>query len=600
MSTAGYDVVVEVSEKLVNGLITEAFYASAFELPAFTGRLNSKDLNGSVLKAPINYRLRFLDPPMLLFHPDKSMLAVIKMEATVPIPGGMSAGAELAASANVIPTFEPDSDLLRLKLDGLKVDRLFLADILDVPNFVLRGLNRTIPMALRSSMLDSLTELRIPLALPPIKLPADALSSSAFLGPMAGVRSDITNDEGSIKNEPVPQENEAEAVPPPMTNDEVHDQAMHVAIGFAGIVGPGRMTIGLNIGDNDRGNANELASLTDDHSLSVAISNNGLGRIFNSVWSSMPHSYSGQNTMAVPDYGGMVDMMASGFEFITTLGRLGFERKKAQVERSRVNYGATISLTGAPKVRLLEGARFEVFDIPLKVHAWAEPIMDVSGPISRSSFDSVRNFFSRGRKTDVRREQVTLPRFTQDLDLTGETIHGAFVIDGEGHVSVKIDDMRLSLHLNWDLPKAVLEGILNWLSDRVIDRFPAFDLSDMLRSVHVAGIPLTVDLIASSITGDEDETLLIGDLKLDGQQRARCLIPRYVGYSGLDVMEVHRMDCKRVKSLEEGRKEPFYQLYDALDLGYHGCPSCLPEFVNVSIKQPSTPRTPVTIMSPAK
>jgi hypothetical protein len=259
---------------------------------------------------------------------------------------------------------------------------------------------------------------------------------------------------------------------------------------------------------------------------------------------------------------------------------LGLNKKNTEVEKAWVDFSATIN-PEKPKVRMGEGATFEVYDT--RVPGKAQAIVRATEVITISKGRNAFSTFLWGPPEDekppeTKKEEVTIYNFDSDIEILLKRAVVALRVDSEGRLKVDVTDVDFFLDIPWHLPKFVLESISNRIEDTIKKNFPAFDLTEMLQERLASMFPFTPQLKIVRVSTEGSEALIIGNLEFKEVPTHIMPIPRFVADPRTANREIHRSSCPSVQKIPEHVQVGYTSLYDALAEGLRGAKDCLPEF----------------------
>jgi len=359
---------------------------------------------------------------------------------------------------------------------------------LRIPYFLIAPVTRAISLALKRNLFRRISRLSVSASIQPIPLPINMLTER--LGeslPISGLEFSLDSSQ-------------KEGATLPLT------------IAGGGLFRRGVAYGAVNFLDHVTGDFTSINAPDNVADLQIAISSPAIQSLVQHIWPYLPQKINRSNKVDVPDYRTMVDAMVGIFDSVRTFG---VSRRKVRVDRSWVDYGATIGY-GLPELRLENGGKIEIARCPLSVDAWASPKMEGTADLGtrRQSFV---NFMHPGRaatEPQPKPETITMFDYTHHMDLV---LQGAILEIGvaqDNLLTGKLSNVNLAIDLPWKLPKQVLDEITNWLINQIVKNFPALSslstgIPDNILPESLASFsPLIKMTKIEKIESDENELIV--------------------------------------------------------------------------------------------
>jgi hypothetical protein len=132
----------------------------------------------------------------------------------------------------------------------------------------------------------------------------------------------------------------------------------------------------------------------------------------------------------------------------------------------------------------------------------------------------------------------------------------------------------ISQPLDGDIPEFILNHIVNWVIDQVVDNLPPIVLFPAVIEEKVPDTTVTVTVTANKLVINEDEALVAANVLASGMDSYAS----FVGNQDPEHMEVHKKDCEWAHKIAVRNRKYFCTLEKAFADGFDGCYYCLPEY----------------------
>jgi hypothetical protein len=164
-----------------------------------------------------------------------------------------------------------------------------------------------------------------------------------------------------------------------------------------------------------------------------------------------------------------------------------------------------------------------------------------------------------------------------DLSVSGLTINienavGTVALDAQHRLTADLTDLELFIPLPWDIPEFLLNAVVNWVTEKVVDEMPPVVLFPAVIDQKLPGTAVNVSVTGETLEINETEALITANIATSG---AETYAP-YVGNK--NSLEVHLRDCEWAHKISWKNRVFYCTLEDALSAGYNGCAFCLPRY----------------------
>lgn len=570
MKTGGYDVLVEINERMVNHALAAAFYSSFYT--AFKGTVVPKVSGPFGDLARVDYHIELNEPPFVDFIPTDRMRAHLNLKAIIKVIG-RKVRTDVSVDLVGRMTLDPITKEISLEVQEVRLGELRFLDRYELPRIARRIVNEAMVLAIHSNFvkgmgIGGLKEFKVPVtAAPDVIHLRDEIRISLLPG-FPGM---------TIKMPSVAVEVSSLV---PAETLQVGEVDMAVFPGFFGVISEQSMAVAISMGESVVGDPASIKDFTEGNDLAIGLSEVSLNRILDQVWTQVPRDLKVNGIIPVDNVRELLDSLRGITDMPSRFETLGLNKKNTEVEKAWLDFSATIN-PQKPKLRLGEGGTFEVYDtsIQAKAQALVRATEVTTIRKGRSVFATILwGEPEEETPPEVKKEDVTIYNFDSDIEILLKRALVTLKVDNEGRLKVDVTDVDFYLDIPWHLPKFVLEGISNRIEDTIKKDFPAFDLTEMFQERMTSMFPFTPQLKIVKVSTEGSEALILGNLEFKEVPRHIVPVPSFVADPRTASREVHRASCPSVRKIPEHTQVGYTSLYDALAEGMRGARDCLPEF----------------------
>jgi len=520
METAGYDVVVELNESLLNKFLSLGYCMGKF--PVFTGTytLPLDDIPESLEEfMDIGYEVSIAEEPSIEFTSDLSVRMNVRGQVKFTVLGGIEFELEVEFTIGVSPSFDQATRMLKLDFVEATIDDVELDDVYHLPPNVINKLNEILAIAMKEYLTDDITTFELSPVLFSLDLP--------FMPP---------GDENKLT----------------------------IGLGNVRVLNPSVLAAAVNLLSYTGGNVHAINDFTDSSHVGVGVNEGGMHRVYDFWWSRTTHPKSmtqtGTHDFDMPDIVDWIDELVDWVAAVLTLGLVDVD---IDIDRVWADFGATV--------------RFSKFDFDLKPGNSVE----ISGSVNLDIWLKAYVKITKTTKLfwgtwDVSEETSTIKLF--DLSISGltvdiETAEATVYLDSSNRLTVDITSLDITIPLSWDIPEFLLDYVVDWVVDQIVDNLPPIVLFPAFIEQNIPGTTLTVTVTVNKLEIDEPEALVAADIETSG---IGTYAP-YVANKNPDSLEVHKRECEWAHRIAYRNREYYCNLEQALADGYDGCFFCLPQ-----------------------
>ena len=521
MTTAGYDVMTQVNENLVNKFMKLGFCIGKFPTLSGTYTLPVEDVPESLHEfMDIGYEVSLESAPTIDYTNDLNLMMNIRGQAVFTVLGGIEFELEVEFTVAVNPVFDQTTRMLRVEFADASIDDVELNDTYNLPADVLDKLNEVLGIAMDEYLTEEITSIELSPVLFALDLPYMP----------AGDENKLTIGLGNVK--------------------VLTSSVMATAVNLLGYNG---------------GNINAITDFTNGNQIGIGVNENAMHRVYDFWWARTTHPKSVTESDSHDfDMPGIVDFMDDMVDWVAAVLTLGLVDVDVDIDRVWAEYGATI--------------RFSKFDFDLKPGNTIQISGSVSSDIWLKAYAQITTTTSLFWDLwEVDEDTTTVTLF--DMALNGFTIdienaEGTISVDDDNQLVIDITDVDITIPLPWELPEFLLDYLVDWLVDQVIDNMPPVVLFPAIISQDIPDTSINVEATIESLDINEAEALITANIETSG---VGSYAP-YVGNKNPGSMELHTKECEWAPRIASKNRAYYCEVEEALADGFDGCAYCLPEY----------------------
>lgn len=573
MRTGGYDVLVEVNERMLNRALAAAFHASFFS--HFKGSVVPRSQIPFTGLARVDYDVRLREPPMIDLVPQDlvrlraSLAIVLKMAGRVRIP--------IDVTTNILAKviLDQETRTMSVELVEMGVDDLRVRGRSAPSRFLLPLINQVLSTVIRANLLGEITKAT---GFTEICLPASKLISSEFVKVDRDIPVSLFPGFPGVRLE-VPQLEVplASMISGEMIGVDHSAEAPTVTASHFGLINNSCLAAAISFQEEEIGDPRGIRNFIGDGDMAIGLSQASICRILDDVWPSMPRSVRESGRIDVEDARELLDSLRGLLNFPAHLSALGLQTRTTRVAKAWVDYNALVT-PDKPNIRLIDGGMIEIFDTMVDVQVKAVARTKLLTTTSRGANPFFPAWMAGGgkvQKPEVKERDTVLYDFEQSLHVDINRAVAELTVDN-GRLMAKVVDVDFDMKqicLPMALPEFVLDAITNMVERRLKGGFPPIDVTAQLNDRVLSQVPIAMDLSAKRVTGEGSELIIVLDVAFKDVPDTVSTLPKFVADSRS--RRVHRADCPSLRSVRERDKVGYTSLYAALSHGCLGADDCL-------------------------
>jgi hypothetical protein len=521
MQTGGYDIVVEANETLINKFLKLGHCMGKF--PTFKGtyELPIPNIPDSLKEFTIiGYEVSLAKAPVIEITNDLHLKLNARGEAKFTVLGGIEFELEVEFDVGIVPSFNQATRRLHVEFVQATLVDAELDDTYHLPANVIAKLNQIIAIAMEEYLTDDITTIELSPVLFSTELP--------YMPP--GEENKLTIGLGNIK-----------------------------------LLNPSVLAVAINLLGYNGGNVNSISDFTDGNHIGIGVNEAAMHRIYDFWWGRTTHPKSvtqtGTHQFDVP---AIIDVIDDIPEWVTGLATLGLVTTDVEVDKIWADFGATV--------------RFGKFDFDLK----PGNIVQVSGSISLDAWvkllvqitTTVEILWGWIEVSSDTYTNTLIDISTPNIGIIINSATGNVYLDAQNRLLVDIIDLDITIPLDWAVPEFLLNYVVNWIIDRIVDNLPPIVLGPAMIEQTIPDSSVTVTATINKLFIDEPEALVAANIETSG---LATYAPYVVNKNPIS-LEVHKKDCEWAHRISLAHRGYYCDLEEALAAGYDGCYYCLPKY----------------------
>lgn len=537
MKTNGYDLLLQVDERLLNKALSAVFYTGLLKRSGTYAFINGvpEELRGFT---EIAYRIRLTREPLVDFKGKDTT----GLQMSVEIELKVLTGVDIKLNVDFGATAQIRIDIANRKvvydLTESSIYDIVINDQLQFHQNALDRMNTIIKILIGNYLTADLKEIQLPIEIMNLlhpKVPVPTLPDSA------------------------------EALLP-------------VKVADAAIIDNRLVAIGINIFDDASGSFDGLTDLTEGSELFAALRVDAMLHFAQFWWehTELEKKESFDGVLHINSH----SSLAKGTDLLTKIVTLGLLETKTDINKLDLVYDATVELQDLPQIEFSDGNRAELHNLKLKliVNAHMEETAHRSYSLDTSGFIPDRiTPWNDDIKLGERDKNEQILHLTETLLIDVPVAACTVQIDDRSRLVLKVvaADLELDFGNNWfdNFTDRVMNHLLNTLEEKLISKIPPIVISPslLLADKEVHGYTFTIGIHSLDL---QPETVAICCIpKINQFMEGSMPVPLYI--ANRKSMKLHRFDCPVVEEMDFTHRLGYHVIYEAIKDGYKPCGQCL-------------------------
>ncbi len=532
MKTCGYDVLVQINEKLLNKAMAMAFYSGVLKTSGSYSFIEGipAELQGFT---NINYKVRMKNEPYIDLTGEDNIYLKLSAELYLTVLTGIEIEFDIDFKAKATIRFDISNRTLVYDLAMAQISDITVNDSVKVSNYAVSKINKIISIILTKYISEDIGTIDIPLVMYHIKLP-DMPDGEEYLLPV---------NVSDIK-----------------------------------IVNSRILAVGIDFFDNSSGDMSGVSDFTDDNEVFFAIKEGTLMQVFNFWWQNkekdLKQSFSGELPV---NYN---EKIGKGMDIFTRVISLGFLESVSEVQNTILKYEGKVEIIDKPEVDFVEDGRLVIKKLKgrANISCFVEAIVNKQLDIDTSSFipdkitpweDDIKlKQYEKHKKLFNLEEEVI-------IDLTDAV--GIVSLNKDSNLVLKLDRADFNIDLGSKRYQNITEKLLNRLlgifENNIITHIPEFIISPSLITSSLEASGYTFNVGLNGILFEDEEIVVKMGIEVNEIVGKSGPVPLYI--ANRKSKKLHRYDCEAVDDIDYENRVGYYLLDEALRAGFKPCGLCL-------------------------
>lgn len=333
---------------------------------------------------------------------------------------------------------------------------------------------------------------------------------------------------------------------------------------------------------SEKGNLNKAVNCLSNTDCYVAVSEAAAKEILNYWWTN-------KDIELKTDFSTTADInFASGAvgqttDTLTRVFTLGFIETNTDFDEMKLFCDGTIAVTGSPTLNFTEEGGIEVqnLEFTAEVNIRIDALQTQSVTLDKSSFipDSWTKF-EDDVHISTKTEQKTLVNTQNTFKVSSPKVGAILKFKSnpnDGSVTVKVTDVEFKVEFgkkNASFSEATWNKLMSLIKKYIIEKIPEFTVSPALITTQAKVLDKYHMLLANSnLEVNKNGFAISTDVNAQELIANEVAIPNYI--VDTKTKTVHSFDCKDVYKILPGYRGGYYVMYEALSKGFKPCCNCL-------------------------
>lgn len=543
MNGHGYDVFLQLNERLLNRFLGALFYSGmlrhygeyTFEdanepVPADDGSGTERKLDISLeaLKCfrTVKYDIRLKNEPYIDLLAAEKIGIRLSVELRMEILG-MRVEFDVSFGVSAKLVFDQKANTLAYDLTNTDIIDITLNNSLTVPGIMLSQLNIVLGKVLKRYITDDIKKVKIPISLDTLVIP--------FL-----------DDGGRIR-----------------------------AIDFS-IVDDSSLAVGVNIYKDAGGSFSSVPTLIDTD-IMTALNTGAILKFARFFWESTVEKQKIPFRFNIPM--NPRKFIAKVSDIGKRIISLGFSQQETIVNNCQADCSGNVFVKQFPKIEF-ENNRVTVSDVRVIADIDIKVIANVTRRLIHDSSGFIPDRWTKKEDDTLISEETfddILFTFKTTADCNIDRALCKVQTDDQGRLSIKIvsGDLTLDFGDKWynNLTEKGANLLLDLIENNLLNKIPAFVISPsmLLDDLSLLGFTYSAKLV--NVTLDQDEICAWVNLGINELETNGAPHPLYI--ANVKSKKLHLFNCPVVDGIVFAHRRGYYDVLSAMREGYKPCKNCL-------------------------
>lgn len=532
MKTCGYDVLLEIDERLLNKALAAVFYTGMLKTSGSYTFVEGipKELQGFT---KLSYRVRLKNEPYVDLTDSDQVYLKLSVELFLIVLSNVEVEFDVDFRALAAIHFDMDRKVISYDLSQAEISDITMNDMIKVNKNALDKLNEIARVILSKFLTEDLKEIKIPVAMCNMELPE-------------------------------------------MPDGDENKLPVNVA--DVRILNSKVLAVGIHFFDHTGGDISSARDFTDGSEFFLAMKEDTLKKIYDFWWAKktlkLKQDFSGEKVLSFKE------KIGKGMDILTRLATLGFIERTSEVKEAILKYQGSVEVLEKPEFDFADGGKAIITKLKVKASFSSHIDALVSRKVSldTSSFipDKITPWNDDITIGQYEKREKIMPVNEEALiELTEAS--GIITLNEKNNIVVHLDEADLNLKVGSKWYQALTERLINQLldlfEDNIISRIPDFVISPSLMTSSVEMMGYTFGAVLHNIAFDNGELLLNANLCVNELARSNVPVPLYI--AGTKTKRLHRFDCRAVEDIGFEHRRGYHVYDEAIRDGYKPCRACL-------------------------
>ena len=532
MKACGYDILIEIDERLLNKALAAVFY---------TGMLKAAGVYSFVKGIPeelqgltkVSYKVRLKNEPYVDLKDVDKVYLKLSVELFLTVLSNVEIEFDVDFRAMAAIRFDMAKKTVSYDLSMAEISDITLNDTMKVNKNALEKLNEIIKIILSKFLTEDLKKIEIPMAMYNMELPE---------------------------------------------MPEGDENKLPVNVADIRILNSKLLAVGINFFDHSGGNISSIRDFTNGSEFFIAMKEDTLKKIYDFWWANktleLKKDFSGESILSFKEKIGQV------MDILTRLVTLGFIERTSDVKEAILKYEGSVEILEKPEFDFADGGKVIITKLKLKVafSSYIDALVNKKVSLDTSSFipDKITPWNDDIKLGQYEKQERLLP-IKEEALLELNDAEGIISVNKKNNVVVNIEkaDFNLNFGSKWYqvFSGKLLNQLLDLFENNIISHIPDFVVSPSLVTSSVEMKGYTFGVVLDNITFEDNELILNADICVNELAKSNVPIPLYI--AGKKSKKLHRFDCDAVDEIDFENRRGYHVYDEAIRDGFKPCKLCL-------------------------
>lgn len=567
MSTSGYNLLLQMDEKLINKALAAVFYTGRIKYSGSYSFVDGipEELTGFT---SLDYTVRLKNEPTIDFSDKDKLFLRLSVELFLCVLSGIEFEFDVEFRAQAEVLLDSYAGALLYSFSKTEISSILINDKIKVSKKATASLNEIISIVLKNYLTNDLKEIRIPFPVLKISLPGLPEGDSFKLP---------------------------------------------VALPSVKIINNRLLAIGVNFFDNTGGTLESISDLTDGKELYVSISECFLKSLVSFWWENtdvkLKKEFSGEFPVSIKD------KLGKGIDILTRAVTLGFIETESEVLDAVFKYNGCVSMTECPEFDFIQPGsdrqgstqqgstqqgstqpgstqpgsdrqgstqqgsiiiKVARFNVNLNTFIDAQVKKNIS--LDTSSFlpDSITPWNDNKLINTSEKRRKLFP-FNLEITIDIQDTEAKIYVNSENRICINMEkaDINLDFGSNWlqTFSEKLANKLMNLIEDKIIKNLPDIPLTESLLPNSTEIFDYTFEVKPAYVGSDGDSIYISADTSIKELSGGAIRFPLYI--ASQKSKKLHRFDCEAVDDIAFEYRKCYHIYGEAISDGMKPCRMCL-------------------------